>query len=134
MSSLKSKAPGAALIRRLGALPASPETSPSAFCRKTNSGLRGPAANGCFLLAPTQGGRAILKTALFALGLTMSVAACKPASNVDIAAEEAAIRAKETAWMAAYNKHDAAGLAAQYQDDAGLAGPGIAIMTDPASR
>ena len=75
-----------------------------------------------------------MKTALFALGLAMSVAACKPAANVDVAAEEAAIRAKETAWMEAYNRHDADALAAQYQDDAGLAGPGAAIMTDAANR
>jgi uncharacterized protein (TIGR02246 family) len=75
-----------------------------------------------------------VKTALFALALALSVTACKPAAKVDTAAEEAAIRAKETAWMAAYNKHDAKGLTGQYEDDASLAAVGTALMTDAAAR
>lgn len=76
----------------------------------------------------------MVRTAILTLGLALCVSACKPAAKVDIAAEEAAIRAKETAWMAAYNRHDAEAIMSQYQDDAGLAGPGAPIMTDPASR
>ena len=63
--------------------------------------------------------------------------ACKPAENktakVDVAAEEQAIRAKETGWMEAYNKHDGNGLAGQYEDDASLAANGTALMTDASS-
>jgi uncharacterized protein (TIGR02246 family) len=81
-------------------------------------------------------------TAVLALALILGTAACKPAgkdtgtttAKVDVAAEESAIRAKETGWMDAYNKRDAAALAGQYEDDAGLAGPGMAIMTDAAAR
>jgi ketosteroid isomerase-like protein len=71
------------------------------------------------------------------LAVVLGLSACAPASKaakVDVAAEESAIRAKETAWMAAYNKHDATALAGQYSDDAGLAGGGAAIMTDAAAR
>ena len=68
------------------------------------------------------------------IAIALGMAACKPALKVDAAAEENAIRAKETAWMAAYNKHDAAILESQYEDGAGLAGPGAAVMTDAASR
>lgn len=84
-----------------------------------------------------------MKTAtVLGLALVLGTGACKPAVNdaatpsakVDVAAEESAIRAKETGWMDAYNKRDAAALAGQYEDDAGLAGPGMAIMTDAASR
>ncbi len=76
-----------------------------------------------------------MKAASLALVLALCVAACKsPSAQVDTAAEEAAIRAKESAWMAAYNRHDADGLAAQYEDDADLAAPGVALMSDAASR
>jgi ketosteroid isomerase-like protein len=75
-----------------------------------------------------------MKAAPIALALALCVTGCKPATKVDTAAEEAAIRAKETAWMAAYNRHDAGGLISQYEDDAGLAGPGAAAMTDATSR
>ena len=76
-----------------------------------------------------------MKAASLALVLALCVAACKsPSVQVDTAAEEAAIRAKESAWMAAYNRHDADGLAAQYEDDADLAAPGVALMSDAASR
>jgi ketosteroid isomerase-like protein len=75
-----------------------------------------------------------MKAASLALALSLCVTACKPSVKVDIAAEEAAIRAKESAWMAAYNRHDAEGLAAQYEDGAGLAAPGVAVMTDAGSR
>jgi len=71
---------------------------------------------------------------VLAVALALCATGCKPSAKVDTAAEEAAIRAKETAWMAAYNKHDADGLISQYEDDAGLAGPGAAAMTDAASR
>jgi uncharacterized protein (TIGR02246 family) len=68
----------------------------------------------------------------------LAVTACKPMENkaakVDVAAEEQAIRAKETAWMAAYNKHDADGLAGQYEDDASLASSGAELMTNAGSR
>jgi ketosteroid isomerase-like protein len=75
-----------------------------------------------------------MKAMALVLTLAFSVAACKPATKVDTAAEEAAIRAKETAWMADYNKHDAKGLAAQYEDDAALAGTGTPLMTDSTAR
>ena len=70
--------------------------------------------------------------------LTLMLAACKPAADkfpkVDVAAEEQAIRAKEAAWMGAYNKHDAKGLAAQYEEGASLASNGAALMTDSVGR
>ena len=76
-----------------------------------------------------------MKAAPLVLALALCVTACKaPANEVDMAAEEAAIRAKESAWMAAYNNHDADALAAQYEDGADLAAPGVALMTDAASR
>jgi ketosteroid isomerase-like protein len=75
-----------------------------------------------------------MKAAALILILAFSMTACKPAAKVDTAADEAAIRAKETAWMADYNKHDANGLAAQYEDDAALAGAGAPLMTDSAAR
>lgn len=71
------------------------------------------------------------------IAIALAAAGCKPAGDtakVDTAAEEQAIRAKETAWMAAYNKHDAAALAGQYEDEGSLASAGTAIMTDAASR
>jgi ketosteroid isomerase-like protein len=75
---------------------------------------------------------------LVALSL-VALAGCKPATEanapkVDTAAEESAIRAKETAWMAAYNAHDAAALTGQYEDDATIASNGVALMTDAAAR
>jgi ketosteroid isomerase-like protein len=77
---------------------------------------------------------ASLLLAAVALGLV----ACKPASdkakNVDVAAEEQAIRAKESAWMDAYNKHDPNGLTSQYEDGAALASAGTALMTDTVGR
>jgi len=72
------------------------------------------------------------------VAVALELAACKPAADkaakVDVAAEEAAIRAKETAWMAAYNQHDGKGLAAQYEDDAALAANGVKLMTDSVGR
>lgn len=71
-----------------------------------------------------------------AIGLT----ACKPAESsmsapkADKAAAEQAIRDKEKGWMAAYNKHDAAALLAQYEDDASSANPGVALIKDKAAR
>lgn len=78
--------------------------------------------------------RAPLLIATAVIGLN----ACKPAeqkaATVDLAAEEQAIRAKESAWMAAYNNHDAKGLKGQYEDDASLAANGTALMTDAVGR
>ena len=71
---------------------------------------------------------------LMLVAVALGTAACKPAVKVDTVAEEQAIRAKEAAWMEAYNKHDVATVESQYQEDAGLAGPGAAVMTDAASR
>ncbi|MCL6740651.1 nuclear transport factor 2 family protein [Sphingomonas sp. RB56-2] len=71
---------------------------------------------------------------LMLVAVALGTSACKPAVKVDTAADEQAIRAKETAWMEAYNKHDVEAVKSQYQDDAGLAGPGAAVMTDAASR
>ena len=72
------------------------------------------------------------------LALVLGVTACKPvakeAPKVDTAAVDSAIRAKETAGMAAYNAHDAAALAGQYEDDGSLASNGVALMTDAAGR
>jgi ketosteroid isomerase-like protein len=80
-----------------------------------------------------------MRTAAFALVVVVfGMAACKPeaqkAAKVDIAAEEQAIRAKEAAWMEAYNRHDAKGLAAQYEEGASLASSGAALMTDSVGR
>lgn len=82
-----------------------------------------------------------MKTASYLMiAVAFGLTACKPAQSntaapkVDKAAAEQAIRDKESGWMAAYNKHDAAGLTAQYEDDAGLASNGEAVMTDAAGR
>lgn len=78
------------------------------------------------------------KASLLLVVVALGVAGCKPAADrpvkVDAAAEEAAIRAKETAWMQAYNQHDAKALAGQYADDASLASNGTALMTDTVGR
>ena len=78
------------------------------------------------------------KASLFIVAAVIGLSACKPAEHeaakVDVAAEEQAIRAKETAWMAAYNKHDGKELASQYEDDASLAANGTKLMTDPVGR
>jgi len=72
------------------------------------------------------------------LALLLGVTACKPAADkprkVDTAAAEQAIRDKETHWMAAYNKHDAASLLSQYEDDASSANAGMALITNAAGR
>jgi ketosteroid isomerase-like protein len=72
------------------------------------------------------------------VAVALGLVACKPmgdkAAKVDVAAEEQSIRAKESAWMAAYNKHDGDALASQYEDDASLASSGTGLMTDAASR
>lgn len=78
------------------------------------------------------------KAPLLVVAAIIGLTACKPAeqkaAKVDLAAEEQAIRAKESAWMAAYNKHDAQGLTVQYEDDASLAANGTALMTDAVGR
>jgi len=75
---------------------------------------------------------------LWLVAAALAVPACKPmedkTAKVDIAAVEQAIRAKESGWMDAYNKHDAKGLAGQYEADASLASSGAALMTDAGSR
>ena len=75
---------------------------------------------------------------LLFVAVALGMVACKPmgdqAAKVDIAAEEQAIRAKESAWMDAYNKHDGNALASQYEDNAGLASYGMALMTDSSAR
>jgi len=77
-------------------------------------------------------------SSLLLITVALGLAACKPAeqksAKVDPAAEEQAIRAKETAWMDAYNKHDAKGLADQYEADASLAASGTKLMTDSVGR
>lgn len=78
-----------------------------------------------------------MKTAsILVLAAVLGMAACKPVAEakVDAAAVETAIRAKETAWMEAYNKHDAVALAGQYEDEASIASNGLALMTDAAGR
>ena len=79
-----------------------------------------------------------MKALLYCCCGRVGLSACKPAEDkaakVDVAAEEQAIRAKETAWMAAYNKHDGKGLAGQYEDDASLAANGMELMTDAVGR
>ena len=78
------------------------------------------------------------KASFLLIAAALSVVACKPAADtakkVDVAAEEAAIRAKEAAWMDAYNRHDGKALAAQYEDGASLASNGAALMTDSVGR
>ena len=77
-------------------------------------------------------------TSLLLVSVALGLAACKPAEHkaakVDVAAEEQAIRAKETAWMDAYNRHDSKGIAGQYADDASLAANGTKLMTDSVGR
>lgn len=79
-----------------------------------------------------------MRTTLFTLALAIWTSACSPAGDrttkVDVAAEEQAIRAKEAAWMDAYNKHDPKGLAGQYAEDGALAASGMALMSDAAAR
>ena len=82
-----------------------------------------------------------MRAALYPLiAISVALTACKPAETntaapkADKAAAEQAIRDKETGWMAAYNKHDAAGLLAQYEDDASSANPGVALIKDKAAR
>ena len=78
------------------------------------------------------------KASFFILAAVIGITACKPAEDksakVDVEAEEQAIRAKETGWMEAYNKHDANGLTGQYEDGASLGANGVALMTDAAGR
>jgi ketosteroid isomerase-like protein len=78
------------------------------------------------------------KASLFLVAAAIGLSACKPAeekaAKVDVAAEEQAIRAKESAWMAGYNKHDGKVLASQYEADASLAANGTALMTDAVGR
>lgn len=78
------------------------------------------------------------KATLLIVAALIGLSACKPAEQkapkVDLAAEEQAIRAKESAWMAAYNKADAKGLMGQYEYDASLAANGAALMTDAVGR
>ena len=77
-------------------------------------------------------------TSILLVVVALGITGCKPAeensAKVDIAKEEQAIRAKETAWMDAYNRHDAKGLAAQYEEDASLASNGARLMTDSVGR
>jgi ketosteroid isomerase-like protein len=78
------------------------------------------------------------KAPLLIVAALIGLSACKPteqkAAKVDLAAEEQAIRAKESAWMEAYNKHDAKGLTGQYEEDASLAANGTTLMTDAVGR
>lgn len=78
------------------------------------------------------------KSPLLIVSALIAVGACRPveekAAKVDLAAEEQAIRAKESAWMDAYNKHDGKVLADQYHDDASLAANGAKLMTDAVGR
>jgi len=79
-----------------------------------------------------------MRIAIALVLVALSVSACKPgadkAAKVDATAEEQAIRAKESAWMDAYNRHDAEGLASQYEADASLASSGASLMTDGVGR
>ena len=78
------------------------------------------------------------KAPLLIVAALIGLSACKAteqkAAKVDLAAEEQAIRAKESTWMEAYNKHDAKGLTGQYEEDAALAANGTALMTDAVGR
>lgn len=78
------------------------------------------------------------KASILIVAAVIGLSACKPAdtkaAKVDLAAEEQAIRAKEAAWMEAYNKHDGKVLAGQYEDDAALAANGTKLMTDSVGR
>ncbi len=78
------------------------------------------------------------KASLFIVAAVIGLSACKPtedkAPNVDLAAEEQAIRAKEAGWMEDYNKRDTNGLVGQYADDASLAASGMSLMTNAAGR
>jgi uncharacterized protein (TIGR02246 family) len=53
----------------------------------------------------------------------------KAEATADTAGIEKQIRSNEGKWMAAYNSHDAAGLASNYAEDAALANPGAALVT-----
>ena len=68
--------------------------------------------------------------ALAAAGvLAALVASCAQGPKTDPAAEAAAVRAVNVAWFKAYSAGDAAGVAANYADDAVLSPPGV-----PAAR
>jgi uncharacterized protein (TIGR02246 family) len=67
--------------------------------------------------------RAIRSTLLVVAGV-IALAACSPGAKVDMAAEEAAVRAVNAAWVKAYAAGDAAGVAALYADDAVLSPSG----------
>jgi uncharacterized protein (TIGR02246 family) len=74
-----------------------------------------------------------MRTTLAVLGLTLTLAACAspppPPPVVDLAAEEAAIRAADAAWMVAAGARDAAGEAAVMAED----GMAFREMSDPLS-
>lgn len=73
---------------------------------------------------------------LVSLG-ALSLAACqKPGAPaaVDTAAVERDLKSREADWMAAYAAHDGTKLIDQYAEDAALANPGVAIITDSAAR
>src|SRR5437868_11685876 len=75
-----------------------------------------------------------MKASSILLVAAFAVTACNQTAKTDIGKEEAAIRAKETGWMEAYNKRDANALAAEYADDGAVANPGAALATDTVGR
>jgi uncharacterized protein (TIGR02246 family) len=66
-----------------------------------------------------------LHSVLFATISATLLAACSQIGTVDTAAEEAAVRAVNVAWVKAFADGDAAAAAALYVDDAVLSAPGI---------
>lgn len=61
---------------------------------------------------------------MLAVAGVLVLTACTQASKTDPAAEEAAVRAVNAAWFKAYAAGDAAGVAANYADDAVVNAPG----------
>lgn len=60
------------------------------------------------------------------VGLGALTGCAKPAPVVDVAADEAAVRAINPEWFKAYAAGDAAAIAALYADDAVVSAPGLA--------
>lgn len=79
----------------------------------------------------------LIRSAIVAFALSLAVSACTntappapaPAPTVDIAAEEAALKAATTTWLNAYNNGDVETMVALYTDDAVLMPPHAAVAS-----
>jgi uncharacterized protein (TIGR02246 family) len=74
-----------------------------------------------------------IRSTLFLVAAVIALAACSQGAKVDKVAEEAAVRAVNTAWVKAYAAGDAAGVAALYADDAVLSPSGAPAVRGSAA-